>query len=333
MHLKQQFNSITNKFRLKKALNKLEKVNSSIVKTVKSILSRGVRGTILAILSVYRLIYGVLRIISKPFIKANKNQLFYLASISLVAFAVITRVTVANKLESEIEVQHELLQEKEEVIGTLEEKENTVKEQLELKEEKLEEAETDIEKLEKEQEKKDAEIKKLEAELQAKLERQAQEALLASVERTVEAAASTVSVPVADISRTTGQVAAASSVSNAGSSRSIVTNYGQTLNFAPGTEHNTYPYGQCTYYVASQTAVPNYLGDARNWRYSLANYGWTVSETPIAGSIATRNNHVAYVNSVNGDGTITISEMNRNYDLDNINWRTISTSGWVFLYQ
>lgn len=53
-------------------------------------------------------------------------------------------------------------------------------------------------------------------------------------------------------------------------------------------------------------------GNASQWEYAWEQHGWTVSSTPIVGSVAWFgwSNHVAYVKSVNADGTVTIEEYN-----------------------
>jgi surface antigen len=52
-------------------------------------------------------------------------------------------------------------------------------------------------------------------------------------------------------------------------------------------------------------------GNASQWKYAWIKKGWPTSTTPIAGSIAWfPYNHVAYVKSVNADGTVTIEEYN-----------------------
>jgi surface antigen len=53
-------------------------------------------------------------------------------------------------------------------------------------------------------------------------------------------------------------------------------------------------------------------GNAYQWKYAWTSKGWPTSTTPIAGSVAWYSyNHVAYVKSVNGDGTITIEDYNQ----------------------
>ena len=74
-----------------------------------------------------------------------------------------------------------------------------------------------------------------------------------------------------------------------------------------------FPYGYCTYYVASRTYVP-WNGHAKSWLTNARAYGFSTGSVPIAGSIVvtTENRwygHVAYVEAVH-DNTITVSEMN-----------------------
>jgi len=55
-------------------------------------------------------------------------------------------------------------------------------------------------------------------------------------------------------------------------------------------------------------------GNASQWLYAWQSHGWTVSSTPVVGAVAWfTNNHVAYVKSVPGDGTVLIEEYNHNY--------------------
>ncbi len=83
-------------------------------------------------------------------------------------------------------------------------------------------------------------------------------------------------------------------------------------NLNPNKGHS-FPYGQCTWYVASKVFVP-WGGNAKTWLANASAYGYQTGRAPVAGSIVvtTENRwygHVAYVEAVNG-GTITISEMN-----------------------
>lgn len=83
--------------------------------------------------------------------------------------------------------------------------------------------------------------------------------------------------------------------------------------------YNGYDYGYCTYWVALLRAkagnpVPTNLGNAATWAVRAAAYGLPTGSTPRVGAAVVTSTrgagHVAYVTAVNGDGTITISEMN-----------------------
>ena len=104
---------------------------------------------------------------------------------------------------------------------------------------------------------------------------------------------------------------------------------------------NTYPYGQCTWYVKGELSwVGNYWGNAADWAASAAAAGHTVDGRPAVGAIAqfgpgvqgaSGYGHVAVVDSVNPDGTITISEAN--YAGMLYHERTISPAGVVFIHR
>lgn len=79
---------------------------------------------------------------------------------------------------------------------------------------------------------------------------------------------------------------------------------------------NTYDYGYCTWYVKNRrgASLPNGLGNANTWYSRAAGMGLAVGSEPKPGAVGTTTRgslgHVVYVESVNGDGTINISEMN-----------------------
>ncbi|EZX23417.1 hypothetical protein V070_00897 [Staphylococcus aureus C0673] len=93
---------------------------------------------------------------------------------------------------------------------------------------------------------------------------------------------------------------------------------------------NLYTSGQCTYYAFSKRPdLGNTWGNANNWANAAAQAGYTVNNSPAAGSIlqstAGGYGHVAYVDKVNADGSIQVSEMN--YQGEGIvSSRTISAS-------
>ena len=77
---------------------------------------------------------------------------------------------------------------------------------------------------------------------------------------------------------------------------------------------NHFPAGWCTYYVASRRNVP-WWGDAIDWWPNARAYGYAEGQAPAVGAImVTRESvqygHVAFVESVNADGSWTVSEMN-----------------------
>ncbi|MDB5185931.1 MAG: hypothetical protein JWL85_454 [Candidatus Saccharibacteria bacterium] len=84
--------------------------------------------------------------------------------------------------------------------------------------------------------------------------------------------------------------------------------------------YNGYDFGYCTWYVANKRisigrALPANLGDAWTWDDRAAAAGIPVSRTPSVGDAVVtgstrRPGHVAYVERINPDGSIWISEMN-----------------------
>jgi LysM repeat protein len=88
---------------------------------------------------------------------------------------------------------------------------------------------------------------------------------------------------------------------------------------------NGFPVGWCTYYVATKRNV-TWRGDAGFWYQNAAAQGYPVGPTPRPGSIMVTweswAGHVAYVESVNADGSWVVTEMNW-VAFDVINQRTI----------
>ena len=106
---------------------------------------------------------------------------------------------------------------------------------------------------------------------------------------------------------------------------------GDSVDYKPGNKSNGYPYGYCTYYVASRRYVPTSWGNAKNWLNSAQRAGYATGQEPKVGSIVVTSEswwgHVAFVESVNGN-SITISEMNaRGWGVTSR--RTISAYGGV----
>lgn len=99
---------------------------------------------------------------------------------------------------------------------------------------------------------------------------------------------------------------------------------------------------QCVSYTAWKVAstgrfVPHFggAGNANQWPSTVAAYGIESGSTPKAGSVAMMNvgvyGHTMYVESVNGDGTITVSDYNLAWDGLYRNY-TRSASGLTYIY-
>jgi surface antigen len=91
-----------------------------------------------------------------------------------------------------------------------------------------------------------------------------------------------------------------------------------------------YPKGQCTWYVSTRRPVGQW-GDASEWKANALADGYTFSATPVPGAIAWRLGHVAYVETVHDNGTVTISEANYDYR-GSIRTITIPVSEYQYLY-
>jgi surface antigen len=83
--------------------------------------------------------------------------------------------------------------------------------------------------------------------------------------------------------------------------------------------YNGYDYGFCTWYVANRRAqagnpVPGNLGNASTWDSRAAAMGLAVGKGPSVGAAVVTSyrgaGHVAFVEAINADGSIWISEMN-----------------------
>lgn len=86
-----------------------------------------------------------------------------------------------------------------------------------------------------------------------------------------------------------------------------------SVNYAAGSSKNGYPYGYCTYFVATKRFVPSNWGNAKNWLNSAKRAGYSTGNQPAVGSIGVTPEswwgHVVFVESVNGN-MVTFSEMN-----------------------
>lgn len=83
---------------------------------------------------------------------------------------------------------------------------------------------------------------------------------------------------------------------------------------------NTYSRGYCTWHAANRRAaigrpIPNRMGNAIRWASVAAANGYAVDGNPRAGDVLWHRNiggagHVAFVEGVNGDGSLLVSDMN-----------------------
>ncbi|TDL97993.1 LysM peptidoglycan-binding domain-containing protein [Macrococcus brunensis] len=121
-----------------------------------------------------------------------------------------------------------------------------------------------------------------------------------------------------------------------------------TVQHAPSTgpvfnHSNLYDYGQCTWHVFNRRAaigkgISTYWWNANNWANGARKDGYVVNNTPTVGSIAQSTEgplgHVAFVERVNPDGSILVSEMNYYTPPTVVGYRTISMaerSRYVFI--
>ena len=109
---------------------------------------------------------------------------------------------------------------------------------------------------------------------------------------------------------------------------------------------NPFGRGWCTWYAFGRAAEVNNLtwdsfhinGNASNWLNSAKSLGWSYGTEPRANSIyvSESKNHVAFVEAVNSDGTISISEggwggQNVNVHVDeHVNPSNRAVSGYIY---
>jgi surface antigen/LysM repeat protein len=113
-----------------------------------------------------------------------------------------------------------------------------------------------------------------------------------------------------------------------------VTNYTIVYSTAPVYgAGGKFPYGYCTWWVAHKRFIP-WSGNAWQWWYNAQQFGYAEGQVPKVGAIMVQGiswtspvGHVSYVESVWGDGSFTVSEMNYG-GWGRVDYRTIkSTAG------
>lgn len=127
----------------------------------------------------------------------------------------------------------------------------------------------------------------------------------------------------------------------ASSSQATTSSSASTSSVSTTDTSNTYPVGQCTWFVKNRAIwVGNRWGNANQWPASARANGFRVDNSPEVGSVVVFLNgaqysdatygHVGYVISV-ANGVITIEE--GNYAGQSYNVRQITTEGTVFIHQ
>ncbi len=102
--------------------------------------------------------------------------------------------------------------------------------------------------------------------------------------------------------------------------------------------YNGYDYGYCTWYAANKRTetgrpIPANLGNASTWKVLAQRAGIGVGNTPAAGAVIWTPprdyyGHVGYVEAVNPDGSIWISEMNSYGGYASMDVDSAKTGGW-----
>ncbi|PNZ27262.1 Secretory antigen precursor SsaA [Staphylococcus petrasii] len=122
---------------------------------------------------------------------------------------------------------------------------------------------------------------------------------------------------------------------NATTSKAATGNGGNGYTSPTYSHQNLYTSGQCTWYVFNRRAqaglpISTYWSDAKFWAGNAAQDGYLVNHVATVGSIMQSTDgfygHVAYVERVNADGSILVSEMNYLNGPYNTNTRIIPAS-------
>ena len=104
------------------------------------------------------------------------------------------------------------------------------------------------------------------------------------------------------------------------------------VSYSSNSSGNTYSSGYCTWYAKSKRPdLPNSLGNAQTWFSRAQSLGIPTGTEPKAGAIGQSGNHVVYVETVNTDNTVSISEMNyRGFGVTST--RTVPASSFSYIY-
>lgn len=95
---------------------------------------------------------------------------------------------------------------------------------------------------------------------------------------------------------------------------------------------NRYSPGYCTWYVKNRrTDLPNNLGNANTWVARARAQGLPTGSIPRVGAVGQQGMHVVYVERVNNDGSVTVSEMNWR-GLYVTSSRTVPANSFSYIY-
>lgn len=115
----------------------------------------------------------------------------------------------------------------------------------------------------------------------------------------------------------------------------VVASQGQSspvTRYSGNSAGNSYYAGYCTWYAKNRRPdLPNSLGNADTWVARAASLGFATGSAPRVGAIGQQGMHVVYVESVNGDGTVTISEMNYQ-GFGVVSSRTVPAGNFMYIY-
>lgn len=121
--------------------------------------------------------------------------------------------------------------------------------------------------------------------------------------------------------------------------RPTTSSYSSTIRWGGG--GNPMPYGWCTWFawqwrhdnLGDEYTLPSGLGNARYWDSQLAG-SFYIDKTPQYGDVFVSKGgyygHVGIVTGVNGDGSITITDMNGPQGWGRVATRTIQASEWSY---
>ncbi len=99
------------------------------------------------------------------------------------------------------------------------------------------------------------------------------------------------------------------------------------------TNGNSYAKGFCTWWVKEKRGdLPNMLGNGGQWSGNAAAQGYKTGSAPRAGAVAEQAGHVAYVESVNKNGSVNVSEMNYAGGIGQVNRRTVAANTFSYIY-